>query len=268
MSVLTTAVGTRDAYKKWFHGLVRIAMISDVHGNLPALRAVLAAIEGENADLTVNLGDLLSGYVLPASTADALIAAGLVTVRGNHERQVLTFPVERMGMADRTAHEAIDARHREWMASLPATVEPAPRVLAFHGTPADDLQYLMHTVDADGARPATQAEVLERLGDVSGYDLLLCGHTHLAGSMRLPGGALVVNPGSVGWPAYDDDGPAPHVMEAGSPHARYAVADDVSGRWEVSFHMVEYPWEEAAVLAEGFGRPDVAYALRTGRVPS
>ncbi|MEU4424881.1 metallophosphoesterase [Actinoplanes sp. NPDC024001] len=131
---------------------MRIAVISDVHGNLPALAAVLAAIGAEGADLTVNLGDLLSGYVQPAQTADRLIAAGLVTVRGNHERQVLTFAPERMGMADRLTSEVITAEHREWMASLPMLVEPAPGVLAFHGTPTDDLQYLLHTVTAAGAR--------------------------------------------------------------------------------------------------------------------
>jgi hypothetical protein len=49
--------------------------------------------------------------------------------------------------------------------------------------------------------------------------------------MQLTTGALVLNPGSVGWPAYnDDDHPYPHVMEAGTPHARYAVADDGSGQ--------------------------------------
>ncbi|MEU4424880.1 metallophosphoesterase family protein [Actinoplanes sp. NPDC024001] len=109
-------------------------------------------------------------------------------------------------------------------------------------------------------------EVVQRLGDVSGYRLVLCGHTHLAGSVRLPDGTLVVNPGSVGWPAYADEVPFAHRMEAGSPHARYAVVDDVSGRWEVSMRSVAYPWERAARFAEGFGRADVAFALRTGRV--
>lgn len=247
---------------------MRIAVISDVHGNLPALDAVLAAIDADGVDLTVNLGDLLSGYVQPAQTADRLIAARLATVAGNHERQVLTFDAGKMGMADRLTSEVITAAHREWMASLPLTLSPAPGVLAFHGTPTDDLQYLLHTVDESGARGATADEVLRRLGDVSGYRLLLCGHTHLPGTMRLPGGVLVVNPGSVGWPAYCDDAPYPHRMEAGSPHARYAVLDDASGQWEVSLRSVEYPWERAAVLAEGFGRPDVAYAMRTGRVPA
>ncbi|MEU4560618.1 metallophosphoesterase family protein [Actinoplanes sp. NPDC023936] len=246
---------------------MRIAVISDVHGNLFALEAVLAAIEGDGVDVTVNCGDLLSGYVRPAETADRLMAAGLLTVAGNHERQLLTFAPDRMGMADRVAGAVISERHREWMASLPMTAEPAPGVLAFHGTPTDDLRYLLHTVEAaGGARDATVDEVAARVGDVAGWSLLLCGHTHLAGSMRLPGGPLIVNPGSVGWPAYADDVPFPHRMEAGSPQARYAIVDDASGGWEMEFRAVGYEWERAAVLAEGFGRGDVAFALRTGRV--
>ncbi|GAB3805726.1 metallophosphoesterase family protein [Micromonospora zhanjiangensis] len=157
---------------------MRLAVISDVHGNLPALEATLAAIAADGADMTVNLGDLLSGYVQPADTADRLIELGLPTVRGNHERQLLTLPRESMGMTDRIADDLLTPRHRGWLASLPMTFEPAPQVLAFHGTPTDDLQYLMHTVEPAGARPATPAEVEERVGDVSGYRLLLCGHTH------------------------------------------------------------------------------------------
>jgi predicted phosphodiesterase len=244
---------------------MRLAVISDVHGNLPALDAVLAAIAADGADRTVNLGDLLSGYVQPAATADRLIGLGLPTVRGNHERQVLTLAPESMGMADRIAADQITPGHREWLGSLPMTLEPAPQVLAFHGTPTDDLQYLLHTVERNGVRPATTAEVQERVGDVSGYRLLLCGHTHTAGSLRLPGGPLVVNPGSVGWPAYRDDSPYEHEMAAGSPHARYALVDDATGQWEAEFRSVAYPWERAAAFAESFGRPDVAGALRTGR---
>ena len=244
---------------------MRLAVISDVHGNLLALDAVLSAIAADGVDLTVNLGDLVSGYVQPAETADRLIELGLPTVRGNHERQVLTLPEQSKGMADRIASRLMTARHREWMASLPMTLEPAPGVLAFHGTPTDDLQYLLHTVEPGGVRSASVEEVRQRVGDVAAYQLLLCGHTHIAGSLQLPDGPLVVNPGSVGWPAYTDDEPYEHEMAAGSPHARYALADDSSGRWVADFRSVEYPWEQAALLAEGFARTDVAKALRTGR---
>jgi predicted phosphodiesterase len=95
--------------------------------------------------------------------------------------------------------------------------------------------------------------------------LLLCGHTHLQRAVALPTGALVVNPGSVGYPAFADDHPYPHVMEAGSPHARYAVVDDASGSWEVEFQQLAYDWDTAAALADAHGRPDIARALRSGR---
>ena len=244
---------------------MRIAAISDVHGNLLALEAVLADVATRSVDLTVNLGDLLSGAVRPRETAELLMRLDLPTVAGNHERQLLTFPRERMGASDRLAHDTLDDAHRAWLAGLPPTLRPADGVLAFHGSPTDDLVYLLETVGPDGARPATEAEVLQRLGAAADVPLLLCGHTHLQRSMGLPTGALVLNPGSVGWPAYDDDVPHRHVMEAGTPHARYAIADDAGGRWSVEFRAVDYEWERAAADAEAHGRPDVAAQLRTGR---
>jgi putative phosphoesterase len=245
---------------------VRIAAISDVHGNLLALDAVLADIATQSVNVVVNLGDLLSGPVQPRETADRLMELDLPTVRGNHERQLLTYAPERMGVSDRLAHDTISDRHRQWLAELPLTLQVADGVLAFHGSPTDDLVYLLETVDPSGARPATEAEVTERLGASVDVPLLLCGHTHLQRSMRLPTGAFVLNPGSVGWPAYDDDHPCSHVMEAGTPHARYAVADDASGEWRAEFRSVVYAWDRAAATAEANGRPDVAGALRTGRM--
>lgn len=247
---------------------MRIAVLSDVHGNLQALEAVLADVATQRVDATVNLGDLLSGAVQPRQTADRLLALDLPTVRGNHERQLLTVPPERMGASDRLAHDTITDEHRAWLAALPLTLQLTDGVLAFHGSPTDDLTYLLETVESSGARPATQQEVLDRLGAhaTSGlWSLLLCGHTHLQRAMTLPAGVLVVNPGSVGWPAYDDNVPHPHVMEAGSPHARYAVVDDASGHWQVQFRAIDYPWELSARIAQDNARPDVARALRTGR---
>ncbi|CAA9234214.1 MAG: hypothetical protein AVDCRST_MAG52-1224 [uncultured Blastococcus sp.] len=218
-----------------------------------------------NAALSDVHGNLLSGAVRPRETADRLMQLDLPTVAGNHERQLLTYDRARMGYSDRLTHDAIDDTHRAWLAGLPPTLQPADGALAFHGSPTDDLVYLLETVDPEGARPATEAEVLERLGGAADVPLLLCGHTHLQRSVRLPTGALVVNPGSVGWPAYDDDHPHPHVMAAGTPYARYAIVDDTGGRWAVEFRAVDYDWDPAAADAEANGRPDVAGQLRTGR---
>jgi hypothetical protein len=81
---------------------VRIAAISDAHGNLPALDAVMADIAGQRVDV-VNLGDLLSGAVQPRETADRLVELDLATVAGNHERQLMTSTRDRMGASDRLA---------------------------------------------------------------------------------------------------------------------------------------------------------------------
>ena len=68
---------------------MKIAIISDIHGNLLALQAVLADITRQGVDQTVNLGDSLSGPLQPAETADLLMAQGFPTIKGNHERQLL-----------------------------------------------------------------------------------------------------------------------------------------------------------------------------------
>ncbi|MDZ4355615.1 MAG: metallophosphoesterase family protein, partial [Variovorax sp.] len=68
---------------------MRIVALSDIHGNLPALNAVLADVARRGADLIVNCGDILSGPLWPAETAERLMALDLPTIAGNHERQLL-----------------------------------------------------------------------------------------------------------------------------------------------------------------------------------
>lgn len=180
---------------------------------------------------------------------------------------MLTTPAALMGASDRLALDSMTEDQRVWMASLPLTRQVVPGVLAFHGSPTDDLVYLLETVEPTGVRPATETEVTERLGPAAAGDwsLILCGHTHLQRQMRLHSGTLVVNPGSVGYPAFADDRPHPHVVETGSPHARYSIVDDAEGGWHVEFRAIEYDWERAARAAERHGRPDIARGLRTGR---
>ena len=247
---------------------MRIAAISDIHGNLAALDAVLADIERRDVDVIVNLGDILSGPLDPPGTADRLMTLDLPTIRGNHERQLLTLPLERMGASDRYAHERLEEHHRAWLSGLPETLWLNDEIFLCHGTPDSDLAYCLDHVDEHGMREATTAEIETRIAGC-GAALILCGHTHIGRAVRLAGGQLVVNPGSVGLQAYEDDRPYPHVMEAGSPHARYAIiARGTDGTWAADLISVEYDWETAASLAAERGRHDWAIALRTGRMAS
>lgn len=250
--------------------MTRLAILSDIHGNLPALQAVLADVDrrtgGRDVQI-VTLGDHLSGPLWPEETATLLRSrTDWVQIAGNHERQLLDFDPVRRGPSDRHAHACLSPASRDWLTTLPARAWLTPDILLCHGTPDSDLTYWLDTVDAtapDGVRPATEAEIRTRLGAVTA-DLILCGHTHLPRTVHLNEGPLIVNPGSVGLPAYTDDHPIPHKVATGSPDARYALLDQTPEGWTVDLISLPYDTALAAGQADRNARPDWAQALRTG----
>ena len=257
---------------------MKIAALSDIHGNLPALDAVLADIAAQRVDVIVNLGDILSGPLWAAATADRLMGLQLPTIAGNPERQLLTQTVEHMSASDAHAAAELAPRHRDWLASLPPTLRLSDEVFCCHGTPSSDLAYFLETAvpgfvgvgrGANGVRAATQAEATERAGPALqgvAHGLILCGHTHVPRVLRLADGRLIVNPGSVGLQGFDDDHVHPHVIETRAPHARYALLERAAAGWAVSLRAVAYDWDATAKRAEDEQRPDWADALRTGFV--
>jgi len=241
---------------------MRWAVVSDIHGNLPALEAVIA--DAADVDGWLNLGDILSGPLWPRETAHFLMQQDWPTIAGNHERQLLTLARDRMGPTDAFTIDTLTPAQVRWLAALPPTMAPAAGLLCVHGAPGKDLQYLLETVTPQGVRAATADEIGQRLGGVRS-PLLLCGHTHVPRDVALDP-MRIVNPGSVGLQAYDDGHPWPHLIENGSPRARYALIENANGAWQVTLREVDYDHEAAARRAEGNGRGDWADALRTGRV--
>lgn len=243
----------------------RLAVISDIHGNLPALEAVLADVERRGVEGVVNLGDCVSGPLWPAETGDLLIRTGFPTVRGNHDRVVGTAAAAAMGPTDRFTRGALAERHLAWLRGLPPEESPAPGVLAVHGCPGDDMAYLLDEVCEGRLVRAAPETVQGRLAGRSAA-LVFCGHSHRQNLMRLPDGTTLLNPGSVGCPAYQATEPPVHVSEAGSPHARYAIVSIAAGRISVDLVAIEYDHAAAARQAEALGRPDWAQAIRSGFV--
>ena len=244
---------------------MKLAVISDIHGNLPALDAVLADIQSQGVDQIVNLGDIVSGGLFPAETADRLMPLNIPTIKGNHERQLLEQAFSEMSLSDRHAFTSLQAAHWEWLKTLPAQLTLHEDILLVHGVPGDDLIYLLEEVTASGVGPSSEARVLALIASRN-ESLILCGHTHIPRKLRLADGRLIVNPGSVGLQAYDDDTPYAHAMESGSPHARYAIVEQHNGLWKAELKAVEYDWESAALVALSNNRPDWLNALRTGRM--
>jgi predicted phosphodiesterase len=245
---------------------VRIAAIADVHGNLLALEATLAHMRRFSPDVVVNLGDLVSGPFDPAGSADAQMHLDCLTLAGNHERQLLEGG---NGFSDAFARPLLSAAHLDWIAGLPKTITLADGdMFACHGSPAGgDLEYLLEDVSSGKPTVDSADAILGRLAGIGDASVVLCAHTHIA-RVVWAGNVLIVNPGSVGMPAYRDVTPVPHVMEAGSPHARYALLDQLPSGWSVHLCAVSYDFEAAARQAQVAGRDAVAYSLRTGRLPA
>ena len=159
---------------------MRVAALYDVHGNLPALEAVLADVAGEGVDAVVCGGDVCAGP-MPRECLDAL--AGAVFVRGNADRELGGW------VADRLREE-----QRAFMAALPLTasldVDGLGPTLFCHATPRSDEEIVTRLTPEDELAAALDG-LEERV--------VVAGHVHVAVD-RVAGHRRFVNPGSVGMP--------------------------------------------------------------------
>lgn len=243
-------------------------MIADIHGNDLALDAVLAELDAEGITDIVNLGDFFSGPLNAARTADILMARDFPSIRGNHDRMLLTHDRNAMGPSDRSALDELQPRHIDWLACQPATRVHQDEIFLCHATPQDDATYWLEDLTQDGVVHLSAKDRIERFAAGMNYPVLLCGHTHIQRAVRLADGRLIVNPGSVGCPAYDDDHPVHHRVETGSPDAAYAVLSRENGQWTVTFRRVSYDHHTMARLALARDRKEWASALATGWIGS
>lgn len=165
-------------------------MLSDVHADLPMLQAALKEMARRGCDRIVCLGDVVDYGVFPEETIALLVAQGIPTIRGNHDRWAITGDALGSGWE-------LSAQGRGFLTTLPsswrATIDGL-RVVAWHARPGSD----MH-----GIPPSASDAELEALLEAENADVLLVGHTHVALARRVPRG-LVANPGALlGEPLHD-----------------------------------------------------------------
>ena len=242
---------------------MRFAVISDIHGNRSALEAVFAALERAQVDEIVNLGDSLSGPFDPAGTADLLIARDIPSVCGNHDRLLLD-PPERQGLWEQWTTPELRPDHFDWVRALPETIT-MENVHITHATPGDDAEnWLDRRAENHRMQARDLEDVVQRAGDLDAA-LVLTGHTHTPRVVRLPGGPMVVNPGSVGCPAYlDDRTNPPFIHETGAPDARFAIIEMQGETIEVALCSTPYDPTAMAKRARDKGAETWAQAIETG----
>lgn len=226
----------------------QLAVIADTHGNSWALKAVLEDIARRGIEQTANLGDTADADMDPAGAIALMMQYEVPSIAGNYE----TFRPDQISPEQET-----------WLKSLPKTLDLGD-VFCCHGTPTSDSEELIEEITFNRIELAPVELIAERLGDVR-HDVILCAHKHVPRMVMLPKGQLIVNPGSVGLPAYWNDEPMLHTVQAGSPHTRYAILNRTTHGWSVDHIALPYRWQEAAAAARKSGRNDRAEFIETGR---
>lgn len=240
-----------------------IAVISDIHGNIWALEAVLKDIQRRGITRIFNLGDCAHGPLEPRITTQRLMELHAVTVRGNHEDDLINLPKTISPSMAYTLQD-LDENTTAWLKSLPQLAQFEDLLLFFHSTPSSAPMYLLEDFSGGYACLKEESAIQEQIKDYAQH-VFVCGHSHYPRLVKLSDDRVVVNPGSVGLPAYTETEPLPHRVETGSPYARYAVINKTVTGWLVEEVCVSYEWEKAARTAENHGRPDWAVWLITGR---
>ncbi|MEW6270214.1 MAG: metallophosphoesterase family protein [Thermodesulfobacteriota bacterium] len=239
---------------------MRIALISDLHGNEVALRAVLADAERARADRIICLGDVATLGPRPNEVIAILRELGCPCIVGNHDAFLLE-PRLVEGYTDAAVVlEAIEwcraqltadeiAFLRSFVPTAEVPLDSAGTLFLFHGSPRSHTEDLLATMPPE--------ELDEALGGVAGT-VLAGGHTHLQ-MLRQHDGRLLVNPGSVGMPFKEYvGGRTPTVLS----HAEYAIVEVERG--VVGIDLRRVPLERAALraAAEASGNPFRAMLLR------
>lgn len=229
---------------------MRLALISDQHGNDVAFRAAVEDIERVGADSVVCLGDVVQGGAQPRETLDRLAGLGCQTILGNADHFLLDQEVfgpdeeptpEQFEVREWTLSQ-LDGRHLEQIGGFVAThevEEEGHRLFFFHGSPRSHQDVLLPERDA-----ALDPWLV-------GAELLAGGHTHRQWTRRI-GEALFVNPGSVGL-AYDHHRPREEIRF--EPIAEWALVTVDASQISVEFRRVGYDVGELRAAVRASGRP-------------
>jgi putative phosphoesterase len=234
-----------------------IAILSDIHGNLPALEAVLADLRGRHPDAVYCLGDLVGYGAAPNEVVERIRAEGIPTIMGNYDDGV-GFDRDDCGCAYRDEDERARGQrslmwtraettpdHKAFLRSFALQIRfeaGGRRVLLVHGSPRKMNEYLFED------RPLSS---FERLAASSDADIIVFGHTHRPYS-KVAGNVLFVNAGSIGKPK-DGDWRACYVLltpDAPQPVEFVRVRYDVA-RAAQAIRATDLPHEFADDIERG-----------------
>ena len=236
---------------------MRIALIGDVHANLPALEAVISHAKNQQINEIWNLGDFVGYGAYPDEVVMALRRLEAVSILGNYDRKVLKVEekfdrwvghkIPQKLLAFKWAHDNLSPVSQAYLRTLPEErLFPVMgfSVLMTHGSPVSRNEHLT---------PNTPIERLRGLTHTTNASIILCAHSHLAFKRQVDG-VWFVNPGSVGRP---DDG---------DPRASYSILTFESGEFKAEHFRIAYDVEKAVAAIHAAHLPvEFAQMAQLGR---
>lgn len=215
---------------------MKVALLGDVHANLPALQSVLSHASQCGVSAYWNIGDFVGYGAFPNEVIELLCKVGCTSIIGNYDQKVLRFPKKKAKwrkkkhplkyLAFKWAYKTLTPANRAYLASLPEErrmVASGERVLLVHGSQASSDEHL--TQD-------TPVERLRELASMAGAEIVVFGHSHQPFARQVDG-VWFVNTGSVG--RADD----------GDPRSSYAVLDLSGADIKVEHYRLDYDIERA-----------------------
>jgi len=261
---------------------MRVALISDIHGNLPALQAVLAHARAQSIQSIWNIGDAVGYGANPDRVIRLLEQESVTSVLGSFDRRVLRFPKKKGSWREKKrpeeflalywAYENLSQPSREYLRMLPEKIRlriGKTRILLVHGSPASR---------KEGLGIDTPGKYLREMISAAKANILCCGHSHQP-FYRVEKNGIVLNPGSVG------------AQRDGDPRASYALLsldprmmiEDTDSEYEINCQhfRVDYDLQEvvdeirrrslpeafAQMIMQGRGLADVLKNPESWQVP-
>jgi len=238
---------------------MRIAFISDIHGNFHSLELVLADIQESQIDQIVCLGDVASLGPQPREVIARLRDLQIPIVMGNHDNYLLNphltedhlpwLRASELWCLEQLSTDDLNFL-RTFQPHLKFTLDKDTTLLAFHGSPRSNEEFLY---------PDTSTSTLEEVFAGHSEQVLVHGHTHVQ-MVNQHKMMTLINPGSVGMPfEFPRRGQDQHAIQ----RAEYAIVDMTDGRLTVNLHQLPIDFEQLSKTARDSGMPDPEFWLST-----
>jgi putative phosphoesterase len=238
---------------------MRIAFISDIHGNFHALELALADIAKAKVDQIICLGDVASLGPQPHEVVTRLLELQIPCIQGNHESYLLNpkltedhLPWLReteLWCLTQLTPSDMDFL-RSFQPNIRLNVDDKTSLLCYHGSPRSNEEWIYPTIST---------ESLDEIFDGQSATVLIGGHTHVQ-MTRQHKGRLIINPGSVGMPfEFPSPGEKMHMLR----WAEYAIVDHTDRKLTVTLHRLPIDFDQLTKVARASGIPDVEYWLST-----